>query len=99
MSGHKPDAIILLEALLEGQTITAPDGTRYMMAEDGEVVIPMTVLSGPNKGEEIYVHADLTLQALVNMGENMSFKDLFIISSNTALRRIHKREERGMIST
>lgn len=93
----RPKAIIILEALLEGQPVLFPDDDHTYMYLDGVfgVTATRTNTARPDEEEEVLLGVDMSLSSFIKLCETIPNSDVFIIGCNTVMRRTNRiRSER-----
>lgn len=82
-----PKAIRLLRALYEGLEVKTKSGHVISLADDGSIAVKATVYRNGECVGERYLAWDITLREFIQMAEEMSDEELFILTSQLVLKR------------
>lgn len=84
---HRPAYEIVLNALRAGKEVEM-GGVRLMMQDEQVYCIGLRHSFADNKTEEVLYRADFSLNWFMKQCDKISFDDLFILSSETALMQM-----------
>ena len=87
-----PKSIIVLRALLQGQTLDL-FGEETRLVDNQICMKTMKIVMGPNENprpQEIWLSTEVSLRGFLQMCEDLTDDDAMIIAANTALTEIRR---------
>lgn len=87
----KHQVLIVLQALLDGQSVKIKDYT-YVMSEDNKICIATYTYDENHKlvENDILLNVDYSINDFISLCETLTFEETFLISSSNALTKLNK---------